>query len=96
MKTNSEYQQEIKQIQVTALTCISQSLKIAKTLIEEFTENQKQEELTAITLHTDGFANDPNYTSEVKKIEKLAEELNQKNIIINTISYSSYELIFPK
>lgn len=90
MKSNSEYQQEIKRIRVTGLTCISQSLKIAKTLIEEFTDNQQQGELTAITLHTDGFANDPSYNSELKNIEELAEEINKNNVIINTISYSNW------
>ena len=90
MEYNSEYQQEINRIRVTGLTCISQSLKIAKTLIQEFTENQKQGELTAITLHTDGFANDPSYNSELKHIEELAEAINKNNVIINTISYSNY------
>lgn len=90
MKPNSAYQQEIKRIRVTGLTCISQSLKIAKTLIEEFTDHKKQGELTAITLHTDGFANDPNYNSELKKIEEIATDLNKNNVIINTISYSNY------
>lgn len=90
MQSNSEYQQEIKKIHVTGLTCISQSLEIAKSLIQEFTSNENEGELTAISLHTDGFANDPSYNLELKKIEKIAEELNKFNVIINTISYSNY------
>jgi Mg-chelatase subunit ChlD len=88
MKPNSEYQQEIKKIRVTGLTCISQSLEIAKTLIQEFSKSANDSELTAITLHTDGFANDPSYNSEVRKIESLAQEISKFNVIINTISYS--------
>jgi len=90
MQSNSKYQQEIKKIHVTGCTCISQSLEIAKSLIQEFTNHENEGELTAISLHTDGFANDPSYNLELKKIEKIAEGLNKFNVIINTISYSNY------
>ncbi len=89
MKHNSEYQQEIKRIRVTGATCISQSLEIAKTLVQEFSDSAKDSEFTAITLHSDGFANDPSYNYELKKIETIAEKINKLNVIINTISYSN-------
>ena len=89
MEHKSKYQQEIKQIGVGGLTCISQSLEIAKSLLEEYSQKQKEEELTAITLHSNGFANDPNYISECRKIEKIVNNINQYNVIINTIYYSN-------
>ncbi len=89
MAHNSPYQEEIKNIQVSGCTCISQSLEIAKSLVTEFSDQENQaDELTAITLHTDGFANDPNYISECHKIDKIVKELNKYNVIINSISYS--------
>jgi uncharacterized protein YegL len=88
MDNNSIYQQEIKSINVNGDTCISQSLDIAKSLVTEFTQEAEKEEFTAITLDSDGFANDPNYLTECRKIEKIVQQLNRYNVIINTISYS--------
>ena len=88
MKSGSVYLQEIKKIKVTGLTCISQSLSLAKTLIKEFVVGEP-EEITGITLHTDGYANDPSYRSEIKDIESVCEELKRLNVFVNTISYSS-------
>lgn len=88
MENNSIYQQEIKSISVNGNTCISQSLDIAKSLVTEFAQEETKAEFTAITLHTDGFANDPNYISECRNIEQIVHQLNQYNVMINTISYS--------
>ena len=89
MEHDSLYQQEINSIKVSGLTCISQSLQIAKSLVTEFSQEQDNDEFTVITLHTDGFANDPNYLSECREIAKIAYQLNEYNVIINTISYSN-------
>lgn len=88
MKSDSIYLQDIKKIRVTGCTCISQSLSLAKTLIKEFTIGEP-EEITAITLHTDGYANDPSYRSEVNSLEQVCNELKNLNVFVNTISYSS-------
>jgi len=88
MKPESVYQQNIRAIQVTGATCISQSMEIAKTLIKEHNKPGQTEELTAITLHTDGYANDPSYNDEVRKLDAVCEELKGMNVFVNTISYS--------
>ena len=88
MKSDSVYLQEIKKIRVTGCTCISQSLSLAKTLIKEFTIGEP-DEITAITLHTDGYANDPSYRSELNSLENICNELKTLNVFVNTISYSS-------
>lgn len=81
MKSNSSYIQEIKKIQASCFTCISQAMQLAKSLV-------KEEELTAITLHSDGYANDSSPSSEAKALEKVCEQLKSMNVFVNTIAYS--------
>ena len=83
MKKDSKYQKEIKSIRTSAATCISQGLRMA-------TEKTKDDELTAITLHTDGYANDPSATSEATALMKLCDELQDKDAFINAIAYGDY------
>ncbi|MFM7373447.1 MAG: VWA domain-containing protein, partial [Sphaerospermopsis kisseleviana] len=64
MQPDSDYIADIKAIRATYLTCISQSLKLANELIHP-------DELTAITLHSDGYANDSSFNSESKAIEGI-------------------------
>src|SRR4051812_13789159 len=52
MGRDSKQIAEIRKIRATALTCVSQALKLADSLV-------RADELTAITLHSDGYANDP-------------------------------------
>jgi len=82
MKHDSSYLKEISQIRVTGLTCISQSLTLAKSLIQTG-------ELTAINLHSDGYANDPSANSEANTIEKICQEFKGMDVFVNTISYSA-------
>jgi von Willebrand factor type A domain len=81
MKNNSPYLEEIKKINATSLTCISQALEIAKSLIQA-------EELTGVTLHSDGYANDSSPSSEVRALEVLCSELASMDVFVNTIAYS--------
>jgi len=90
MKTNSPHIQEIKSIETGCFTCISQSMEIAKILIKEFVIKQEEGELTAITLHTDGCANDPSYQTELRKIEEICTELKAMNVLVNTIAYGGW------
>lgn len=83
MQQDSTYVLEIKSIQSGGVTCISQSLKLAQTLI-------KSGELTAITLHSDGYANDSSFNSESKAIEAICQDLKNKEVFVNTIAYSPY------
>ena len=48
----------------------------------------KDNELTAITLHSDGYANDPSATNEAKAVEKLIEAWHDRPIFVNPIAYS--------
>jgi Mg-chelatase subunit ChlD len=83
MKRDSKQQKEIKKIHTTGLTCISQALQLAGSLV-------KEEEMTAITLHSDGYANHPSATGEAKTIEKLCTQMEEQPVFINTIAYSNY------
>lgn len=80
MKPESRYLAEVKKIESTGATCISQGLKLAASLV-------KEEEVTGITLHTDGYANDPSFNVEVKTLEELCRQLQGKDVFLNTISY---------
>ena len=82
MKQNSSYLEEIKRIRTTYLTCISQAMQLAKSLIHEG-------ELTAITLHSDGYANDSSPSAEAKVLELVCEELKSMDVFVNTIAYSN-------
>lgn len=66
MARGSRCQQEIKKIRATALTGMSQALQLAVSLVRDG-------EPTGITLHTDGFANDPSPASEAKNLDKITE-----------------------
>ncbi|HLO87919.1 MAG TPA: vWA domain-containing protein [Nostocaceae cyanobacterium] len=82
MQKNSPYLEEIRQIHATYLTCISQAMYLAKSLI-------KSGELTAITLHSDGYANDSSPSAEVKALEAVCEQLKNMEVFVNTIAYSN-------
>ncbi|QJW96514.1 VWA domain-containing protein [Frigoriglobus tundricola] len=83
MKKDSKYQKDIKSIQTSALTCISQGLRMAS-------EKVKDGELTAITLHTDGYANDPSPNSEATQLIKLCDDMKHKDVFVNTLAYGDY------
>ncbi len=81
MALNSPQLQTIQTIQAGGLTCISQALELAESLIQE-------NELTAITLHSDGYANDPSISTESQALDQICENLKQKQVFLNTISYA--------
>jgi hypothetical protein len=83
MKKGSKYQQEIGRLQVTGLTCISQGLRLA-------IEKVRDTELTAITVHSDGYANDPSATAEAGVLVQLTDSLKGKDAFVNTIAYTDY------
>ena len=83
MKRDSKELKEIKKIHVTGLTCISQALQLAASL-------SKDEELTCVTLHSDGYANDPSASTEAKTLEQLCADMQKRPIFVNTIAYTDY------
>lgn len=82
LKFDSQYIKEIQKIHTAGCTCISQSMQLAKSLV-------KAGEMTAINLHTDGYANDPSANSEAAKLGEICEELKDMDVFANTISYAS-------
>jgi Mg-chelatase subunit ChlD len=83
MRANSPYQKEITSLQATAMTCISQSLVLAETLIDDA-------EVTCIMLHTDGFANDSSPVAESRAIQSVVDKLKKHpSAFVNTIAYRS-------
>lgn len=81
MRSGSPYIGEIRSIRATALTCISQGLMMAETIVDDA-------DVTCVTLHTDGFANDSSPTAESKAIKAAVEKLKKHpNLFVNTIGY---------
>jgi hypothetical protein len=83
MKKDSKYQKDIKSIQTSCATCISGGLRLAS-------EKVKDGELTAITVHTDGYANDPSATSEASSLLKICDDMKGKDVFVNTLAYGDY------
>lgn len=84
MKASSPHLQEIRALRATSMTCISQGLVMAETLIDD-------NEITCITLHTDGFANDSSPTAESRTIATVVESLKKHpNVFVNTIAYRDW------
>lgn len=81
LKADSPYVGEIRSIHVTGLTCISQSLTLAASLVDD-------KDTTCITLHSDGYANDRSPSSERTAIADAAAALAKRpNVFVNTIAY---------
>ena len=83
MKRDSAQLKAIKAIRTAGLTSPSQAMELADKLVRD-------DELTAITLHSDGYANDPSANSEAKALERLCEAWSRKAVFVNTIAYSDY------
>jgi Mg-chelatase subunit ChlD len=83
MAADSPQQQAIKQLHTAGLTCISQALECAAQMV-------KDDELTAITVHSDGYANDPSANSEASRLEATCKGLQARPAFVNTIAYSDY------
>ena len=84
MATGSPQQEAIRQLRVTGLTCISQALEYATNLVDD-------SELTCVTLHSDGFANDRSPTIERREIERITQLFAAKPAcFVNTIAYRQW------
>jgi len=81
---NSPHLTEIRNLRVRGLTGISQALQAAELLIDD-------KEVTCLSLHTDGYANDPSPYSEAQHIVGVVEALEKHpNAFCNTVGYRSY------
>lgn len=76
---------DVDGIRVSGLTCISQSLDVAKGLM-------KNGENTVVSLHSDGYANDRSSYDEMRQIDRAVQEIMATGIpvCINTIAYSAW------
>ena len=74
---------QIDRLRATRLTCISQALQQVGSLIDP-------SHVTGITLHSDGYANDPSSFSEKQAIIDACVELSKRNVFVNTVSHSDY------
>ena len=82
-QANSPEMNEIKALETRGSTCISQAIEHALNLVEA-------QEVTCISLHSDGYANDRTVTSEHTKIEELIHRVNEhENVFVNTFAYRS-------
>ncbi len=80
-RAGSPYIASIRTIRATYLTCVSQALDLAETLISD-------KETTGISVHTDGFFNDSSPMSESRKIDAFITRMRTKrNVFVNTIAY---------
>lgn len=84
MATSSAQLREIDSIRATSLTCIAQALLVADGLVDDG-------EVTAILVHTDGFANDPSPAAEARNVAAAVAKLKtHPRLFANTIAYGGW------
>jgi hypothetical protein len=83
MKSDCKQADSVRKIRATCLTGMSQSMTLAEKLVRE-------DELTGIVLHSDGYANDPSPSMEYKTMDAACARLSKKNVFVNTVAYSDY------
>jgi Mg-chelatase subunit ChlD len=81
MRPGSGYLKEVRKIHTAERTCMSQALTTAASLIEPG-------ERTAITLHSDGYADDPSPAAEERSLLALCRQLRGQDVFLNTIAYT--------
>lgn len=85
---NTKAQREIGSLKARGMTCMTQAFERAIKLAEEYGGNG---ELTAISIHTDGFFNDPSPTAEFRQIDQLIERAKKlRDTFVNTIGYRDW------
>jgi len=84
MAPGSKQLQEIRNLRVRGLTCISQGLRAAEKLVDD-------KETTCISLHSDGYANDSSPMAERRDIAAAVDALKQHpNCFVNTVAYRDW------
>jgi hypothetical protein len=86
LKPGSRYVEAIRSLRAQAMTCASQAFAMALDLVGT--------DMTAISLHTDGFFNDPSPIAETRSFDALIERAKPiKNLMVNTIAYGSADYV---
>jgi len=84
MSPGSAHVEEIRMLHTRGMTCISQSLDVARALCVSG-------ELTCISLHSDGYANDVSPAAERRAIDRIiADYAGMADVYVNTLAYRSY------
>lgn len=84
MAPGSKYIQAVRSIQASCMTCLSQALALAETLVDD-------SEVTGILFDTDGFANDSSPSAEARDIDKaIAACQKHPRLFVNTIAYGGW------
>lgn len=84
MAASSPYVKEIRALASTGLTCISQALTLAASIVNAG-------EATMVSLHSDGYANHLSPGAEARAIDAAMDKIQGLgNVVVNTIAYSSY------
>ena len=84
MAPNSQALKEIRSLRTRGMTGISQALAAAEKLIDD-------KETTCISLHTDGYANDPSPYTEAQNVAKAADAIGKHpKVFCNTMAYRDY------
>lgn len=84
MAPGSQHVKEIRNLRVRGMTCISQVLEQAKNLCQP-------DELTCISLHSDGYANDISPNAEKRAIDRIiADFAGIRDVYVNTLAYRQY------
>jgi hypothetical protein len=82
MKPNSREQQAIRAIRTGGATCISQAVQMASSVM-------RPGEVTAVMLHSDGYADDPSPTIEARKLDSLCRAFrDSSDAFLNAIAYA--------
>lgn len=84
LRPGNSHVESIRRMRARNLTCISQALEHALTLV-------RSDEATAISLHSDGYANDASVSDEHRRLEKLADRIatTMPNVFLNTIAHGA-------
>ena len=87
MAAGSKYEAAIRKLQVRGLTCISQGLRAARDVAARAT---KDGGTVAVTLMSDGWANDSSPTAEKREIAEIVESFRGlDNVFCSTIAFRS-------
>lgn len=82
---NTKAQREIGSLRSRGMTCMTQAFEAALKLAQK-----GKDELTAVSLHTDGYFNDPSPNAEFRKIGVLIDDFKKlPNVFVNTVGYRS-------
>ncbi len=81
MRAGSYAAASLDELKAWGRTCPSQAVEAALALVRD-------DEVTAISLHSDGFADDPAYHDERARLEELVSSLARRPVTFNTIAHS--------